>query len=315
MKIMFTGATGVMGRAAVPLLVKAGHKVRAVYRSPDDGKWLRATGAEPVQVDLFNAPSVREAVSGCDAVFHFATAIPPFARITKPAAWAVNDALRSKATKILVDAAIRAECAVFVQESVSFVYEDGGSEWLTEESPVGPPTPFLQSALDAESHVRRFGESGGRAVALRFALLYGPGDTSREFLEAVRRRKLPMVGDGTRFQSNLHIDDAASAMVAALTAPSGVYNVAEDEPLTATELMSVVCGAAGARPPRRIPRWIARLVLGSFYPMTVISQRVSSERFKAATGWTPSWSSAREGWPAVLDEGLNQGLHSQGHVL
>lgn len=300
MRTLLTGATGAIGRAAVPRLIEAGHDVVGIARADAGRSWLTGAGARPVAVDLFDASAVAEAVGGADAVLHFATAIPPQDRITKRASWTANDRLRTEATANLVDAALKHGVEVFVQESISFIYADGGDRWLDETAPIETVWDVLDSALDAEGEVARFADGGGRGVTLRMSSLYGPGRASAGYLGGVAARKIPIVGSGEQFISRLHVDDAATAIVAALDAPTGAYNVSDDEPLHARTDLEIVAGLVDARPPRRVPAWLARMVAGPASNLLAISHRVSNERFRTATGWAPAYPSGREGWPAVV---------------
>lgn len=285
MKILFTGATGVLGSAAIPHLIEAGHEVVGVGRT---------------DLDLFDRAAVGEAVAGCDAVFHFATAMPAHDQMTDREAWRPNDRLRDEATANLVDAAIEQGVSTFVQESVAFVYADGGAGWLDEDAPLDPPFGAIDSALVAESHVARFTAQGGRGIVLRLGRLYGPGRVSAPYLAAVAARKLPLIGRGDNYVSHLHIGDAGAAVAAALDAPAGIYNVVEDEPVTAAEEMDVLVEALGVRAPRRVPAWLARRLVGTATGLMTVSHRVSNRRFREAAGWSPEYSSVSEGWPAVV---------------
>ncbi|HSJ36203.1 MAG TPA: NAD(P)-dependent oxidoreductase [Acidimicrobiia bacterium] len=285
MKILFTGATGVLGTAAIPHLIEAGHEVVGVGRT---------------DLDLFDRAAVGRAVAGCDAVFHFATAMPAQAEMTKREAWRINDRLREEATANLVDAAIEQRVSTFVQESVAFAYADGGAGWLDEAVPLDPPFGAIDSAMVAEAHVARFTAQGGRGIVLRLGRLYGPGPVSGPYLEAVSARKLPLIGRGDNYVSHLHIDDAGAAVAAALDAPAGAYNVVEDEPVTAAEEMDVLVETLGARHPRRVPAWLARRLVGPATGLMTVSHRVSNGRFREAAGWSPEYSSVCEGWPAIV---------------
>jgi len=302
MDILFTGATGVIGRRTVPDLIEAGHQVTAVARATEDHTWLKGVGARPIAVDLFDRSAVLSAVAGSDAVVHMATAIPPQDQMPKRAAWATNDRLRTVATSNLVDAAMEHDVAAFVQQSITFVYADGDDRWLDEDSPVAPFWDVLDSALEAERHVARFADRGGRGVVLRLSSLYGPGGASEAYVASVADRKLPIIGSGENYVSHLHINDAATAIVAALTAPSGVYNVSDDTPVTRRDELDALASILGARPPRRLPRWMARAAIGSAAELLAVSQRVSNRRFKATTGWAPEFGSVVDGWyDAVAD--------------
>jgi 2-alkyl-3-oxoalkanoate reductase len=299
MRILFTGATGVLGRSAIPHLVAAGHEVTAVVRN--ESEWLGHSTVRPLSVDLFDATAVREALRNHDAVIHFATSIPRGSDFTKRKAWAMNDRLRSQATLNLVEGGQAGGIELFVQQSVAFVYADGGDRWLDETAPIQPVWEVLDSALVAEAAVDSFTASGGRGVVLRLGRLYGPGETSREFVESVSARKVPIVADGSNYVSYLNADDAGTATLAALDAPAGVYNVTDAEPVTASDDLFLLSGMLGAPDPRRIPYPVARAVVGGAARMLAVSHRISSERFQRATGWTPVHRSVRTGWPAAID--------------
>lgn len=299
MRILFTGATGVIGRETVPLLTRAGHLVTAVFRSRDDGRWLESTGALAITLDLFDRSAVEAAVTGADAVVHFATAIPPAARMKHRDAWLLNDRLRAEATAGLVDAAIRHGVARFVQQSVTLVYADGAESWLDETSAIGPPWDALDSALAAEQHVARFTAAGGTGIVLRLSRLYGPGRTSAELVAGVMGRRVPIVGDGRNYVSSLFVTDAATAVAAALEASSGTYNVTDDDPVPAAAYTESLARELGAPAPRRVPVWTARLAAGGAVGLSTVSQRVGHDRFTEETGWVPAVSSVRRGWRRV----------------
>ena len=290
MKILFTGATGVIGRTAIPHLVAGGHEVDAVARSDRDRGWLADIGARPVEVDLFDPVAVDRAVDGVEAVVHFATSIPVMSDAAKPAAWEMNDRLRSEATRHLVDAAIRHDVAVFIQESITFTYADGGDTWLTEDATIDSPSVILDSVLEAERHVAAFTAAGRRGVSLRFSHLYGPGRASAEYVAAVAKRRLPVIGKGSNYFSNLHTADAGTAVAAALTVPAGVYNVSDDDPVPAHVVTESLAEILEVPAPRHLPVWLAKLVLRSVLPVMTVSQRISADRFKEATGWDRSTS-------------------------
>lgn len=299
MRVLFTGATGVIGREAIPRLLEAGHEVAGIARSGDDRAWLDGIGASGIEVDLFDPHSVGPAVSQVDAVAHFATAIPPRAQMPKLEAWQMNDRLRTEATAILVDAALEHGIATFVQESITFIYADAGDEWIDEESSVQPTWENLDSALDAEREVARFAAHGGVGVTLRMSSLYGPGRVSAEQIGAVAERNAPIVGSGDNFVSHLHIEDAGSSVVAALAAPAGIYNVSDDEPVTSRQDLEALARALGVKPPRRVPAPVARVAAGRATGLLTTSQRVSNRKFKTATDWAPRYRSVLEGWQPV----------------
>lgn len=300
MKILFTGATGVLGRHAVPALTAAGHDVTGVCRSDAGRARLEEHGAVPISIDLFDRRAVRDTVAGHHAVIHFATSIPPLAKMRKKSAWQTNDRLRTEATSNLVTAAIDHGVETFIQESVTLVYADGGDRWLDEESRIDPPAPLVTSALEAEQLVADFNAAGGRGIALRLSRLYGPGKASAELVASVASRGAPIIGSGDNYVSSLHSEDAGTAVTAVLTAPAGVYNVTDDDPVTARAYVESLADTLDAPEPRRVPRLVAKIALGSMLPVLTVSQRVSNRRLKETTGWRPRYPSVVAGWESVV---------------
>lgn len=301
MRIFIAGGTGVIGRRVVGLLVDAGHQVTAVARSEAKARLLSELGATPARVDLFDPSSLEEAVSGHEAVFNLATAIPPGVSAMKKSAWEANHRIRREASANLVSAAKKAGVQRFIQESITLLYADGGEGWLDEDAPLSP-TWVSASAYEAEQNVRRFGEDGRMAVVLRFAGFYGPdsGHTV-DMIAAAQQGKAWAMGAKSAYTSSITTDDAAAAAVAALDAPSGVYNISDDEPLRRVDFFAALGDAVGQQRLRYPPAFLGRLA-GPKLAMMLRSQRVSNQRFKEATGWRPRQASARDGWSAVVAE-------------
>lgn len=297
MRVFVAGATGVLGRATVPRLVSAGHEVVGVARTADRAEQLQAQGASACTVDLFDASAVRAAVEGCDAVVHMATSIPPLSKAWRSSAWAVNDRLRREGTRVLAEAAADAGASVFVKETVCFFYPDSGAAWIDEEVPV-LRRAFSAASIDAEDSVTQFAEEGRRGVVLRFGLFYSADSRStKESLQTARLGFGPVIGRADAYQPSIHVDDAAAAVLAALDAPSGTYNVA-DEPITKAAWNDAFASAFGTRRLRPTPGWVMRLG-GSKLAVLGASRRVSSERFRRATDWAPVFPDATVGLPEV----------------
>ena len=299
MKIFVTGATGVLGRRAVSQLVAAGAEVTGVARTRGKAAELRDLGATPVEVSLFAPDELTAAVTGHEVVCNLATAIPTGEQAARRTAWSDNQAIRRDGARNLVNAALRAGADRYVQESISFLYADGADEYLDESAPVDP-TWITEPALAAEGEAARFAGQGGAGIALRFGAFYGPDSAHTiDAIEAAGRGLFPVPGPAGAYFASVTTDDAASAVVAALDAPSGVYNVADDRPLRRSELASALAEALGTDPLLLPP-------VTADHPqdlsMMLRSQRVTSQLFKRLTGWQPRFPSAWEGWRFVVAE-------------
>jgi nucleoside-diphosphate-sugar epimerase len=253
-----------------------------------------------VGVDLFDRRSVDDAVRGVDGVLHLATNVPPMSKMAIPAAWRTHNRLRTEATELLLEAARAHDVQTFVKESITFTYPDHGAEWIDESVVPDDSSRMLRPTIEGERLVARFGADGRRAVLLRFGLFYGPDNRAAdEFLRMARLRVAPVPGAPDGYVSSIHVDDVATAVVAALEAPAGVYNVVDDEPLTRREYADAFAAAFDLPHLRIPPGGLVRAVGGSGASALTASQRVSNGRFKQATGWAPAYPSAREGWVAI----------------
>ena len=217
MNLFVTGASGVLGQALRPAAAAAGHDIIALSHR---------------ELDLYDVDAVARAVGAADAVLHLASRIPPRERFEEPEAWQENDRLRTEAARVLVDAALEAGVGTFVQPTVAFVYprgpRNGEGARADEDTPVAEVEPNLRSALVAERETARFGAAERRGVVLRLGLLDGPGTGHDEPLDV--------------FGVTLHVADAASALLAALTTSSGVYNVCRDGEWVSNERFKRVTG-------------------------------------------------------------------------
>jgi nucleoside-diphosphate-sugar epimerase len=298
MKLFIAGATGAIGRHAVPALVAAGHEVTGVARGDAKGAWLRDRGAVGVDVSIFDRAQLTDAVAGMDAVLNMATRIPPTAQARKASAWAENDRIRTEGSAALVDAALAAGVGRYVQESITFPYPDRGDAWIDEEVPFDV-IPAIASTVDAEAGAARFTAAGGVGVVLRFGAFYGPGSEQTEMMLNLARRHVgTALGPPDAYISTLHLADAGSAVVTALTAPAGTYNVVDDEPVTMREQARIVGEAVGARPWLMVPGRLARIA-GGHVGGLARSRRVSNAKLRSL-GWAPRYPSLREGVPAVV---------------
>jgi nucleoside-diphosphate-sugar epimerase len=304
MRVFVTGATGVVGRRLVPLLVGAGHEVTAVGRTDAARQAIREAGASAVALDVFSPSAARSAFAGHQAVVNLATHLPhsAFGMLFRRG-WRDNDRIRTVASAILTDAAIAAGVERFVQESFAPVYPDSGDRWIDEGVPLRP-IAVNRSILDAESSAAGFAESGRAAVVLRFAAFYGPDAFHVPvFIDSVKKGRTPVPGRPEAYVSSVSHDDAATAVVAALDVPPGTYNVTDDEPLPRSEAFAALAREVGARAPDPLPQWIA-VMMGSLGELLGRSLRISNRRLREASAWRPRYPSLHEGWPAALREML-----------
>ncbi len=309
MNIFVTGATGVLGRATVPLLVAAGHRVDGLARSPENDAVLRRLGATPVRADLFDTDALREAMTGHDAVLHLATRIPPTSKAGRRSAWRENDRIRREGTDNLVEAARATGVGAVVYPSIAYVYPGSGDRWIDAETTPAEPHTLLQSTLDAEAAVARFAGDDRRGIALRLGTLYGPESPAAvELLRYARRGIAAFPGPDDAYLPMIWVQDAAAALVAALAhAPSGVYDVVDDDPLTRGELFAAMARSVGRPRLHRLPGVLIRLLAGVAADLLSRSQRVSNRRFRAITDWSPSVPNARVGWARIADTGRESG--------
>jgi nucleoside-diphosphate-sugar epimerase len=297
MRVFVAGGTGAVGRYALPALVEQGHAVAALVRSREKAEQVKSQGVVPARIDLFDATALAFAVSESDAVVNLLTHIPPVNDMGRREAWAENDRLRLEGSARLVHAALRAGARRFVQESIAYTYPDRGNAWIDEDTPL-ETAGVTESVAAAERNARRFAASPGHtAVVLRFGWFYGPGsDQSAGLIKAARSNDGPTFGPREHWIGSLHFVDAAAAVVAALAAPGGAYNVV-DEPVRWAEFAAALGAAVGG------PPWLRRPRFADMGLTMSRSQRVSNRRFREATGWTPTYPSVREGWRAVVAEG------------
>ncbi|HLB21843.1 MAG TPA: NAD(P)-dependent oxidoreductase [Solirubrobacteraceae bacterium] len=308
MRVFLAGATGAIGRPLLALLVAEGHEVTGMTRSPERATAVRAAGAEPAVADALDADAVTAAVRRArpEAVVHQLTAIPQRLDARKIMRdFALTDRLRTEGTRHLV-AAAQAVGARIVAQSIAFVYAPGPPGTVhVEDDPLiaDPPAQFKRSAAAVAELERVVLGAGG--LALRYGYFYGPGTSisAHGSLGAeVARRRLPIVGGGHGVWSFIHVEDAARATATALThGPSGAYNVVDDHPAPVHEWVPALAAALGAKPPRRVPAWLARPLAGEYgvYTMTR-TQGASNARAKAELGWTPTYANWREGFQTAL---------------
>lgn len=309
MKVFVAGATGAIGRPAVRQLVAAGHEVTGMTRRAERVAEIEAAGARGVVCDAFDAEGLREAVVAAapEAVVHLLTALPERFKPRSNYLEATNR-VRVEGTRNLVAAAKAAGVRRLIAESVAFFYAPAGDWVKDEDAPLFEDAPgifggAMAAILDLERQV--LATEGLEGLVLRFGWLYGPGtyfERGGSQAEEVSRRRLPIVGSGTGIFSFVHVDDAGAAVLAALDHGSpGAYNVVDDEPAPQHEWLPVYAAALGAKPPRRVPAWLARLVAGKALSQSALQMRgASNAKAKGELGWQPRHPSWRQGFGEAL---------------
>jgi nucleoside-diphosphate-sugar epimerase len=303
MRVFVAGASGAIGTRLVPQLVDAGHEVVGTVRSPQKAEHVRALGAEPVTLDLLDRAAVRGAVLEArpDAIVHQATALEG-ARSSRnlDRTFAETNRLRTEGTDALLAAAREAGVGrVIAQSFASYRYARAGGPVKAEDDPLDPHPPPGMSETDAAMRHLDEAVTDAGGIALRYGGFYGAANDG--LIEPVRKRQFPIIGDGGGVSSFIHLDDAAAATVLALErGAAGIYNVVDDEPSPVREWLPVLASALGAKPPRRFPRWLARLVAGeAAVVMGTQARGASNAKAKRELGWTLRYPSWRQGFIAA----------------
>src|SRR5882757_955414 len=314
MRILVAGASGAMGRALIPLLVRAGHDVVGMVQRPHSAEVVHSLGAEPRTADALDAVAVLSCFREVrpQVVIHQLTAIPAALDMRHfDRDFALTNLLRTEGTRHLLAAAVDVGAKHFIAQSFAgWTYGrkgNGKSKLKSEEDALDPDPPRrLRTTLDALKSLERgvLSESRVTGTVLRYAAFYGPHTSIAKdgsTVQAVRRRKLPLVGEGTGVWSFVHIDDAASATTAAVeSGRGGIYNVVDDEPAPVSEWLSFLAHSAHAQPPKHVPAWMARLLIGEHVVAVMNEIRgVSNAKIKREFGWTPKWPSWRDGFREV----------------
>ncbi|MBA3528100.1 MAG: NAD(P)-dependent oxidoreductase [Propionibacteriaceae bacterium] len=312
MRIFLAGATGAVGRRLLPVLVGAGHQVVGTTRSSQRARPLQAVGAEAVVLDVLDREAVLASVTAAkpDVVIHQATALAGFASLRKfDDYFTQTNRLRTDGTDHLLAAARIAGARRFIAQSYTgWPNSRTGSAVKTEEDPLDrQPTATSRRSLAAITYLESAVTSadGIEGVVVRYGSLYGPGTAlgiNGDMVEMVRRRRFPIVGGGAGVWSHVHIDDAATAtMLAVEVGVPGTYNIVDDEPAPITDWLPELARAIGAEPPRHVPAWLARPLLGEqgIAMMTAI-RGSSNAKAKRELGWKLIYPSWRQGFRTGL---------------
>jgi len=293
-KIFLTGASGVMGRSSIDALHQAGHEVLGLARTRETADQIAATGAQPWLGDIYDRPAMTAGMQGCDAVANLATKVPVGLAALRPGSLKAIDRIRLHGSRIVADAARRADVGRVVQQSLSFIYADHHDDWIDEHSPVDV-TRATEPVVVAEDNVRAFAAAGGTSVSLRFGLITGDDPNTRWLFRRAAAGRSIGLGEEASWMHVIHPDDVGTAVVHALTAPGGVYNVGA-EPVQRRDYVDMIASAAGRKSGGHfLPPWILRLGAEKL-EILVRSQRVSSQRFSDRTGWHPAYPKLTPDW-------------------
>jgi 2-alkyl-3-oxoalkanoate reductase len=319
MKVFVAGATGVLGRALVPQLVARGHEVVGMTRSTSKQELVQSLGARPVVADALDPDAVAQAVASAEpeVIVHELTALSgPMsmrdARHPERFEGAImTNRLRTEGTDHLLAAGRAVGARRFVAQSFgAFRFARAGGPVQTEADPLdpdssGPQQPGVEAILYLERAVTTIG--WGEGLVLRYGGFYGPGTSislapDAQMAAPIRKRRFPIVGGGDGVWSLIHVEDAATATAVAVErGRPGIYNVVDDEPAPVREWLPVLASALGAKPPRRVPRWLGRLAGGEVATIMMTEVKgASNEKAKRELGWTPRYASWRQGFAQGL---------------
>ena len=314
MKVFVAGATGALGKQLVPMLVALGHEVVGMTRTEAKRDQLRSVGAQPVVADALDADTVGRAVGAAepDVIVHQLTAIPPAVNMRRfDREFALTNRLRIEGTDHLLSAGKTLGVKRFVvQSNAGVLYARTGGPIKREDDPLDDDAPpAMRQVLAAIRHLEAAVTSAQwtDGLVLRYGWFYGPGTSIAlhppgSQIELIRKRQFPIVGDGTGVWSFIHVEDAATATVAAIEGrPAGIYNVVDDEPAPASQFLPVVAAAVGAKRPFRVPRWLGRLAAGEVAVTAMTEIRgASNDKAKRDLGWQLRYPTWRQGFAEGL---------------
>jgi nucleoside-diphosphate-sugar epimerase len=300
MKILVAGATGALGKQLVPRLVAAGHAVVGMTRSESKRDALRAMGATPAVADALDPDQVARVVAEAnpEAIIHELTALSGQIDMRHfDRAFAQTNRLRTEGTDHLLSAGRAVGVRRFLAQSYAgWPYAREGAAVKDEQAPFDPnPPEAVREGLAAIRHLEQAvtGAEWTEGIVLRYGGFYGPGTSldgpGSDYVEAIRKRLFPLIGDGAGVWSFIHIEDAAEATLAALErGRRGIYNVVDDEPARAADWLPALAHSIGAKPPRRVPRWLGRLLGGEAVAIMMTEVRgASNAKAKRELGWEP----------------------------
>ena len=307
LKVFVAGSTGAIGKFLVPLLVENGHEVVALVRSGRKAKEVETMGAKATLADALNKEELTAAIRKAEpeVIIHQLTALARAGNFKKfDEEFALTNRFRTEVTDAMLAAGRLVKTRRFIAQSFcGWPFACEGGPVKTETDPLDPNPPasfrktlaairYLEQAVRATTHIEAF--------ALRYGILYGPGTAIAKdglIVELVRRRRLPVIGDGAGIWSFIHVQDVARATMAAMSSRGAprIYNVVDDEPAAVSTWLPFLASAVGAKPPRKVPVWLGKLVLGAGGVSMMTKIRGGSNvKAKRELGWQsiyPSWRS------------------------
>ncbi|WP_217493926.1 NAD(P)-dependent oxidoreductase [Humibacillus sp. DSM 29435] len=295
--MLVVGATGAVGRHLVPQLVRAGHEVVAAAQNPSAGV---SPGVEVRAVDLLDATAVVDAVKEVapDAVIHQVTALTELGNNLRKfdQSFAATDRLRTHGTRALIEAGLTMPRMprLVAQSFCGWTSPPTGGPVKTEDEALDPnPAPAFRQTFAAIRELESLVSEYPNGVALRCCAPYGPGTSLAKGgaqIEAIRTRRFTLVGEAGAIWSFLHVEDAPSASVAALTQGHGVYNIVDDHPVRIGHWLIEIASITGFLTPRRVPAWVARIAGGQGLVYMMTRARGSSNtKARRELGWKPSY--------------------------
>jgi nucleoside-diphosphate-sugar epimerase len=312
MRVYVAGGSGAIGRRLIPQLIAAGHDVVATTGSKRRVEDLKLLRAQPLVVDGLDEGAVIKSVclAKPGVVINEMTALATATNLRNfDRAFARTNELRTKGNSHLIRAAQIAQVRGLISQSYTgWANAREGDPVKAEEDALDQrPPKAMRRSLEAIAYLEQAvtGTDRIEGIALRYGSLYGPGTAfSTDYVDQVRKRRLPLNGSGAGIWSFVHIDDAAAATVLALERGSrGVYNVVDDDPAPVSEWLPFLAGVLDAKPPRKIPVWLARLIAGD--AITSMSTRIhgsSNAKARRELRWEPRYRSWRDGFREALTE-------------
>jgi len=306
-KIFLAGATGAIGKRLLPMLVAAGHEVTGTTQHSDKMISIQSAGATPLLMNALHEQEVLAAVKNVqpEVIIHQLTAIPPNLDLRHlDKGFELTNRLRTEGTDHLLAAARAVGVRRFIAQSYAGWYARTGGWIKTEDDPlisgdISDGRKTLEATIHVESAV--LGEKAMESFVLRYGSFYGPGTSLAPggwFFEGVHQGHIPIVGGGSGYWSFIHVDDAAAATLVAVNAStSGRYNITDDEPAAVSKWLPFLAEVLGAKAPRYVPKWVARMAVGEYGVAAMTELRgASNSKAKSLLGLKLKWPTWREGF-------------------